>query len=794
MTATAAQVAAAKAGINTALTAVNGMAAGSTVTAAKTALTAALTDVGKIQVVTPPPPPPVNPVKVTSALTFTGVGSTAAPFTASLRATSSAGVISWIFPNWNILPAGWSWSGNLDIVCTAPGSLDVPGVIVEDTAGNKVTVEVKVTVTAPVVPPPPPPPPPPSGMAIGVSLGFAQALWGTADHGAAQYAAMHADGFHGVRIDCPMDNPGTNDATIRAAIAAGLDVLLILDGYQTQNGPAAFAAFAQATVKEYAPLGVHHYELLNEPGSATNWDTQDNFVNPSAYAALCKQAYTAIKAVDPAAVVVLGGNSVFQSSNGAGPDTNGNYVGSILPATFLTAVYAANGGTTAGLCDAIGMHPYCDPNLPSTGNNWGVFLNPVGTAGFYGDSVFAVMSAHGEAKKPVWITEFGFQTASVQAAGFTAALNMAMAGPATVAAFYCFNWSDDGDGAYGLNTSAYAPKPALAAVEKFLQGTVTPPPPPPPSGAGAITFLGYSDYAGAAEQEAFVKSYGADPKTTMLMDFADAGNIGSSSTWASMFSAPGGMAADGTWPNPAGWVFALGMQAGVTPRLWTDVISGSLDAEFNGIIKQGVGWNVTIWRLGWEFNGSWFSWGIGGNDTAANQAGFKAAFRHIALLIRAQQPKAKIMFNPTSGNSAELDDWTAYYPGDDVVDIVGTDIYNNHWNNWPGDAAEEAILISSGPSPTLNDIVAFAKAHGKAVAIPEFGCWDPASGPNESNSPGDDPTFINAIFTWLLPLIQGGLKVYLGPWSQELAQFPNSMAMLKSWYLKLQGLGLVASS
>lgn len=774
MTATSAQKAAEITAIANAQAIAKQMAPGSTVNALTKTLATAAQQAAAITVVNPPPPPPpANPIKVTSALTFTGVGSTAAPFTASLRATSSAGVISWIFPSWT-LPAGWSWSGNLDIVCTAAGSIDVPGVIVQDTAGNKVTVEVKVTVTAPVVPPPPPPPPP-TGMAIGVSLGNAQALWGLADHGAAQYAAMHADGFHGVRIDCPMNNPGANDATIRAAIAAGLDVLLILDGYQTQNGPAAFAAFASATVKEYAPLGIHHYELLNEPGSATNWDTQDNFVNPAAYAALCKQAYTAIKAADAASVVVLGGNSVFQSSNGAGPDANGNYVGSLLPATFLTAVYAANGGTTAGLCDAIGIHPYCDPNLPAVNNNWGVFLNPVGTAGFYGDSVCAVMSAHGEAKKPVWITEFGFQTASVQAAGFTAALNQATAGPAVVAAFYCFNWSDDGDGAYGLNTSAYTQKPALVAVEKFLQGA---PGPPPPAPAGSKLYMG--GWTGTASTvAAFLSSLGLDPAKGCAQDFI----------WTP------------DWPTAAktigfidlatfpGFKF-LGecLQVTASPRNWQDVISGSQDAMFKANAAYAAKSNMGM-RLAWEFNGGWFPYGVGGFDSPTTQQLFVQAWRHVASIYRAANPNCQTVFNPTDGLSAYMADWTLYYPGDDLVSIIATDVYDKEWNTptWPGDAAWEQTLASKPPSP--DDVAAFAAAHGKDLAIMELGTWNPNNQPNQDDSPGDDPGFVTFQMNWLLKQVQSGhFKNVYGLWWLDpsfvqgiITSFPNSMAALKSW-------------
>jgi hypothetical protein len=305
-----------------------------------------------------------------------------------------------------------------------------------------------------------------TGMPICVSMGYDPDLFGDSDAGLSQYKIMKAAGFYGVRIDAIYNgDPLGYDATIRAALSAGLDVLLILDGYQTSDGTASFTSFCTSVVKTYEPLGVHHYEILNEENGNGNWD--GDLVNPAAYADLLKSTYSAIKAADSKSVVILGGLAVFMDGDGAN-EGNGNYEGSCLPGTFMTQFYAHTGGTSEGYFDALGIHPYPGNQLPTTGNNWGVFLNPPGENGYYGESVRAIMVANGDTNKQMWITEYGSDiSGTLEAQIYTNGLTLAK-GMSYVGAFYCFNWNDDQDGTYGMVDSSYNAKPALAAVEAFL--------------------------------------------------------------------------------------------------------------------------------------------------------------------------------------------------------------------------------------------------------------------------------------------------------------------------------------
>jgi hypothetical protein len=310
---------------------------------------------------------------------------------------------------------------------------------------------------------------------VGVSMGADDSLFFDSDNGLAQYKIIDADGFKSVRLDCAYTTSSTcyYDASIRAALAAGLDVLLILDQYNAGTTSAAqFASFAANMVATYKPLGIKHYEIMNEINGNGNWNS-NNTVNPAAYAALCKETYSAIKSADADAIVISSGLAVFSQNDGA-DQGDGNYSSSLLPGTFLTLMYAAMGGDSTGYFDAVGAHPYAG-GAPTTGNNWGVFMNPPGTAGYYGDSVRTIMVNNGDTDKKIWITEYGIETDgsddssyTTQASDYTTTFDLINSYD-YVGAFYCFNWNDDGDGDWGLNNSSYSAKPALATVMANIQ-------------------------------------------------------------------------------------------------------------------------------------------------------------------------------------------------------------------------------------------------------------------------------------------------------------------------------------
>ncbi len=114
----------------------------------------------------------------------------------------------------------------------------------------------------------------------------------------------------------------------------------------------------------------------------------------------------------------------------------------------------------------------------------------------------------------------------------------------------------------------------------------------------------------------------------------------------------------------------------------------------------------TILRPLWELNAPSFPWGFT-SLTAAQQI---AAFRGIVATFRAvPNMQFRFCWNVLAGTrgmwAGPGRTWDDSYPGDDVVDLVGIDVYD--------DGGDKAAICS----PAL----AFAVAHNKPLAIPEWG-------------------------------------------------------------------------
>jgi polysaccharide biosynthesis protein PslG len=148
-----------------------------------------------------------------------------------------------------------------------------------------------------------------------------------------------------------------------------------------------YANFMAAAVRRYAPLGVHVWEIWNEPNLFAMWGPYPDVVK---YTALLKAAYPKIKAVDPGAIVLTGGTSPAADS----PD--GTHV---KPITFLRGIYA-NGGK--GYFDAVAHHPSVYPWSTSYVADWNAFLQS--------KDLYAEMVARGDGAKRIWATEIGYPT------------------------------------------------------------------------------------------------------------------------------------------------------------------------------------------------------------------------------------------------------------------------------------------------------------------------------------------------------------------------------------------------
>jgi hypothetical protein len=290
-----------------------------------------------------------------------------------------------------------------------------------------------------------------------------QTLSGTALAGT--LSAIAASGAKWLRIDLFWPNvepsPGTfdwsePDPVIQGALARGINVLAVPDytpsWEPTPGSPTAFAAFMTAAARHYAPMGLHAWEIWNEPNLAGSWGST---VNPAAYTATLKAGYRALKGVDPGAEVVAGALS---------PAVDAADRSEMSPTSFVTQMYAAG---AAGYFDALSVHPSSFPDMPTAPDSWNTFYDL--------PSLHNLMSGHGDGAKKIWLTEYGAPTGvatdavspTVQAAMIAQAYAAAAAWPWAGPLFSY--WQDAGSNLsydqdnFGIIAYNGSPKPAYYA-------------------------------------------------------------------------------------------------------------------------------------------------------------------------------------------------------------------------------------------------------------------------------------------------------------------------------------------
>jgi polysaccharide biosynthesis protein PslG len=216
-----------------------------------------------------------------------------------------------------------------------------------------------------------------------------------------------------------------------------------------------YAAFVRTTVERYAPRGVHAYEIWNEPNVSDFWAPGPD---PARYAQLLRLAYSAVKSVDPKAIVVSGGLAPY----GAYGEHSASRMN---PLDFLQRMYAHG---AAGSFDALGWHPSNYPYGLSFAR-WSAWSQMSRTT----PSARSIMRAHGDTAKQIWPTEFAFPTGrapagvdeAVQARlltrSYAALARWRWAGPA-----FFYTYRDSGALAFGVVRRDYSAKPAYTAYRR----------------------------------------------------------------------------------------------------------------------------------------------------------------------------------------------------------------------------------------------------------------------------------------------------------------------------------------
>ena len=199
------------------------------------------------------------------------------------------------------------------------------------------------------------------------------------------------------------------DNLVNHANNQGVKVLLSVVGApdwarpsKVNSGPPAdyadLASFMGFLANRYRGR-VHSYEVWNEPNLAVEWT--DYPISGTAYVQMLSLSYAAIKANDPAAIVVSAG--LAPASNTAVSADDRSYMRQMFDAGLVNYV------------DVIGIHPYGAGNSPSasfySGNPGNAPSHNDHPSFFLRDNISdyrAIQAEYGASNLPLWATEFGW--------------------------------------------------------------------------------------------------------------------------------------------------------------------------------------------------------------------------------------------------------------------------------------------------------------------------------------------------------------------------------------------------
>lgn len=229
----------------------------------------------------------------------------------------------------------------------------------------------------------------------------------------------------------------------------------------------------------------------------------------------------------------------------------------------------------------------------------------------------------------------------------------------------------------------------------------------------------------------------------------------------------------------------------LTPdQYYKNFAAGDYDSMIQGVVKAWAaqGFTTQYWRPGWEMNLSSMP-SYAGAD-AATQDDWVKAFQHISTVLHAAGAtngvNVQVVWNPSITNYSYAEATTSLYPGNQYVDVIGADVYSDlhpygsttalyDWDKsgatlnsikpvydvslqqWASDpvnlehyytdpaSTQWSLDGSDGHSLSLQNLLDFAKAQGKPIAIAETGAGSTSDGAGVS----DNPTFVQWLHTTL---------------------------------------------
>ncbi|MFI5980297.1 glycoside hydrolase family 26 protein [Streptomyces sp. NPDC051555] len=209
-------------------------------------------------------------------------------------------------------------------------------------------------------------------------------------------------------------------------------------------------------------------------------------------------------------------------------------------------------------------------------------------------------------------------------------------------------------------------------------------------------------------------------------------------TWANIEGAPDSLESWARWRRERpDRLFVLNVpmlqnnEGGVPDRRVAELLRsgarGAYDQHFRRLAERLVGLGVpdTVIVLGWEMNGFNYT-----HRCRPAPESWKQYWRRIVAAMRSVEgERFQFDFAPNRGIDAIA--WTSCYPGDDVVDIIGMDSYDQP----PGNTFEEQVTQPYG----LQHQVDFARQHGKPISYPEWGLF----------RRGDNPAYMRNMLGWI---------------------------------------------
>ncbi|MFJ4271710.1 glycoside hydrolase family 26 protein [Streptomyces coelicoflavus] len=286
-----------------------------------------------------------------------------------------------------------------------------------------------------------------------------------------------------------------------------------------------------------------------------------------------------------------------------------------------------------------------------------------------------------------------------------------------------------GPGAAAGEPAAPAPEPAAPATEPGPEAA----PAPEPGPEGAPAFGAYLDYGprGVARMAALSHWLGgAELRVGHTYLPGD--------RWSNIEGAPGFLDVWADWRTRKAdrmLVLNVPMMERNEEHVDDDEVrellrqgaAGRFDHHFRALAERLVALKVpdTVLVLGWEMNGTTYTHRCGPDPEA-----WKTYWNRIVTTMRAV-PGQKFRFDFAPSRGRDAVPWTQCYPGDDTVDIIGMDSYDQP----RGMTFDEQVKEPYG----LQAHVDFAKAHGKPVSYPEWGLF----------RNGDNAAYMRGMLAWM---------------------------------------------